>query len=203
MSELERIVGLQETVAEVITRAIPAGDERLEGRLDTVARQLEQLRLATQGQAAAVGDNTQAIVDNTFAQVRGGTSAAGEVAKTASRWLGGGLSVTPLVSGLLRLFRGSKPEPPPALPVYLRPAALNLQATTSSSSGDRLHPVDYDQSGLPRRIQPPVPSHGPQVTVQIQAIDSQSFLDHRDQIARAVREAMLNAHSLNDVVNEW
>jgi hypothetical protein len=39
--------------------------------------------------------------------------------------------------------------------------------------------------------------------VQVQAMDSRSFLDHSDEIARAVREAMLNAHALNDVVNEW
>jgi len=40
------------------------------------------------------------------------------------------------------------------------------------------------------------------VTVQVQAMDSRSFLDHSAEIARAVREAMLNMHSLNDVVSE-
>jgi hypothetical protein len=33
-------------------------------------------------------------------------------------------------------------------------------------------------------------------------MDSQSFLDHSQEIARAVREAMLNTSSLNDVVSE-
>jgi hypothetical protein len=42
----------------------------------------------------------------------------------------------------------------------------------------------------------------PQVTIQVQAMDSRSFLDHSTEIARAVREAMLNMHSLNDVVSE-
>ena len=41
-----------------------------------------------------------------------------------------------------------------------------------------------------------------QITIQVQAMDSRSFLDHRDEIAQAVREAMLNSHSLNDVVSE-
>lgn len=38
------------------------------------------------------------------------------------------------------------------------------------------------------------------VTVQVQAIDSRSFMDHSEEIARAVREAMLHSHALNDVV---
>jgi hypothetical protein len=42
----------------------------------------------------------------------------------------------------------------------------------------------------------------PQITIQVQAIDSRSFQDHSAEIAQAVREAMLNSHALNDVVNE-
>ena len=41
-----------------------------------------------------------------------------------------------------------------------------------------------------------------QVTVQVQAMDSRSFLDHSEEIARAVRQAMLNSHGINDVVTE-
>ena len=40
------------------------------------------------------------------------------------------------------------------------------------------------------------------ITIQVQAMDSRSFLDHSTEIAQAVREAMLNMHSLNDVVND-
>ena len=42
----------------------------------------------------------------------------------------------------------------------------------------------------------------PQITVQVQAMDSRSFLDHSHDIAQAVREAMLNMHALNDVIND-
>ena len=45
-------------------------------------------------------------------------------------------------------------------------------------------------------------SSGAQVTVNIQAMDSRSFLDRSQDIAQAVREAMLNMHSINDVVND-
>jgi hypothetical protein len=42
----------------------------------------------------------------------------------------------------------------------------------------------------------------PPIQITVQAMDSRSFLDHSDDIARAVREAMLHSHSLNDVVGE-
>jgi hypothetical protein len=33
-------------------------------------------------------------------------------------------------------------------------------------------------------------------------MDSRSFLDHSSEIAQAVRDAMLNLNSINDVVND-
>ncbi len=48
-----------------------------------------------------------------------------------------------------------------------------------------------------RRVEAPV-----NVTVEVRALDSRSFLEHSEDIARAVREAMLHSHALNDVVSE-
>jgi hypothetical protein len=42
----------------------------------------------------------------------------------------------------------------------------------------------------------------PQISVNIQAMDSQSFLDHSGEIAQAVRQAMLSLNSINDVMND-
>jgi len=41
---------------------------------------------------------------------------------------------------------------------------------------------------------------GQSILVQVQAMDSQSFMDHSQEIAQAVRQAMLNLNSLNDVI---
>ncbi len=62
--------------------------------------------------------------------------------------------------------------------------------------------MSYGQDGLPRTAQS---SGGSQtsITVQVQALDSQSFLDHSDDIAKAVRRAVLNTNALSDVLNEW
>jgi hypothetical protein len=45
-------------------------------------------------------------------------------------------------------------------------------------------------------------SAAPQITVNVQAMDARSFLDRSSDIAAAVREAMLNMNSINDVVND-
>jgi len=43
---------------------------------------------------------------------------------------------------------------------------------------------------------------GQHITVNIQAMDARSFLDRSNDIALAVRDAMLNLNPINDVVNE-
>jgi hypothetical protein len=42
----------------------------------------------------------------------------------------------------------------------------------------------------------------PQITVNVQAMDARSFMDRSTDIAAAVRDAMLNLNSINDVVAE-
>ncbi len=41
---------------------------------------------------------------------------------------------------------------------------------------------------------------GQSILVQVQAMDSQSFMDHSNDIAQAVRQAMLNSHPVNDLI---
>ena len=49
---------------------------------------------------------------------------------------------------------------------------------------------------------PPQTTFSPQVTVNVHAMDSQSFLDRSSDIADAVRHAVLNLHPLNSVLAE-
>lgn len=124
-------------------------------------------------------------------------SAAGSVAK------GGGL-LLPMVSGLLRLFGGGDTRELPPLPVFELPAPLRTEL--GLDAGGETFSIDRGAGGRVRRSTPAEQagtSQAPaQVTVEVRALDSQSFLDRREDIARAVREAMLESHSLNDVVSE-
>jgi hypothetical protein len=169
-----------------------------------VSGQLERLVQTGRVQSEALGENTLAVSQNTKAQTSGsGKSAASEIARTASGLLGSGFGLSPLLTGLIRLFRGSEQTPTAtaAFPTYTQPAAIRFDGALSRQSGQPVYRADYEQGGLPRA--PQATTSLPPITVQVQAMDSRSFLDHSDEIARAVREAMLNAHALNDVVNEW
>lgn len=196
-------------LASIIQRLLP---QNLPDALTNTARQLDQLRSVSQNQSDALGQNTQALSQNTSSRGSGGVSGvASTIGKAASSILGGGLELVPLISGIAHLFSGSKPEPPPPLIKFSLPPSLKFDTATGPSGG--IQNSDYGQQGQPRvyqqtaASQPPDSSinaqtAAPQITIQVQAMDSRSFLDHSHEIAQAVREAMLNMHSINDVVND-
>lgn len=136
----------------------------------------------------------------------GGGSVAGDVLKTVGLVTG----VGPIVTGLLKLFGGGGSDtPPPALTPYQMPARLSVEA---GISGDRsLSEVSYAQGGIARSAAPaaaPSASNvsgspsGASIQIQVNAMDSRSFMDHSDDIAAAVRSAMLRSNSVNDVISE-
>lgn len=110
----------------------------------------------------------------------------------------------PLAAGLLKLFgRGSDDaaEAAPRLPFSL-PQQISVEAGLAADRS--FVPVAYSQRGVSRSVAAQQSSGAvpAQVLVNVQAMDSRSFLDHSDDIARAVRDAMLRSHALNDVVAE-
>ena len=76
----------------------------------------------------------------------------------------------------------------PASPLNSAPSASN-----SSVNGNNM-PAAGSSSPVSSSQQ------GQSILVQVQAMDSQSFMDHSNDIAQAVRQAMLNLHSVNDVI---
>jgi hypothetical protein len=142
-------------------------------------------------------------------------AALNTVAGSTLRAAGGGLTLLPVVSGLLRLFGvGQKKEELPALEKFELPAPIRAEAGLSQSGdtflidrgvGDRIRQLPSPAATISNNTAPvnsETRSAGAAITVNVQAMDSQSFLDRREDIARAVREAMLQSHSLNDVVSE-
>jgi hypothetical protein len=142
----------------------------------------------------------------------------------AAAFLKTGLGTAPLAHLVAKLFGGGSPKPPPPLIKYAAPAPIRLERANWSAADGRpsFTEFDYGQSGALRAYDrrdwsaagatAPAEAGGatastsdaraPQITVNVQAMDSRSFLDHSDDIARAVRDAMLNMHALNDVVSE-
>lgn len=166
--------------------------------------QLEQLRGLFQAQSASTRENTEALVRNTAGQSNLASSIASGALSTVTRSAGsalGGLAspLAPVVGGLLRLFGRGKQEEPAPLPSFQLPRSVAIDGSIQDGGASAVSPTLYAQDGLPR-VTPAAAS--PRVTVQVNAMDARSFLDRSDDIARAVKEALLNSHSVGDVIGE-
>lgn len=157
-----------------------------------------QLRSVEQVQADAVGQNTDAINSSTSSQSSsGGSSALDAIGSAAASVFENGLGLAPLIGGLVSLFGGSGgATTPPALSTYTAPESVQFEGDVDRSA----NVTEWGGSGG-AQSGAPLPTNT-QITVQVNAIDSQSFLDHSQDIANAVRQAMLNSNSLNDVVGD-
>ena len=168
------------------------------------------LKEVTRGIADVVtprGSIAQTVVS---AASGGGGGAVVDVLETVgSTILKNALGAAPLIRGILSLFGGGDSEASSTpLVKYALPPALHFSLADTAAG---FRQVDFDQQGLARVVRPggeAAPAAGSretpsqQVTVNVQAMDARSFLDRSTEIAAAVREAMLNLNSLNDVVSE-
>jgi hypothetical protein len=165
---------------------VTSNNTDLAASLSQAGQQIAQLQAAYQQQASLITANTQAIQGNTSAQGHSALSAAGGLA--SSLLGGGGLGLlSPLISGIASLFGGSSTPKP--LPIYVPPPPVAIAGTLNSATPNAA------SNGAAGAASP-----APQVTVNVNAMDSQSFMDHSTDIANAVREAMLNMHPINGVV---
>lgn len=194
---------LRDSQADAASPSVAAGSSASANLNDAVRQnsdQLTQLKSVFQSQIDSVAENTNALIDNTTSKGQSIGSALGDAAKGIGSTILGGLSLSPIIGGLMKLFGGGgeSAAPPPVIK-YAPPAAINLQ---TGVSGGQLSGVDYNASGQARSTSPTPGPAASNVTVNVQAIDSRSFLDYSDAIAAAVKKAMLDSNSLNDVVSE-
>jgi hypothetical protein len=181
----------QQTAALGDTTAMLAG----------VIAQVDELRSSIPAPVAATKTQT-----TTTATSSDSGSTLDSVAKTV---IDSGFGLAPLISGLVSLFSGGSPAAPAPLVKYALPAAVDFQAAESQG---QMTGLDYSQMGTPRSYAPAGASGGTpsgsgngaasQITVNVQAMDARSFMDRSNDIALAVRDAMLNLNAINDVVND-
>ena len=155
--------------------------------------------------------------NGTQAGAQAGSNSGGSTAGTVEKTMLEAEAGLPLlIAGLISAFGGGGSSPPPPLVKYAMPAAVDFQAVESQG---QVSGLDYDQMGTPRsyaaagrsgtasgRASGGAKSSGsaaaPQFTFNVQAMDARSFMDRSGDIALAVRDAMLNLNSINDVVND-
>ena len=173
-----------------VSGAFTAGGD-VGSSMSEATNEISQLRTAYQQQAQLISANTQALQSNTSAQ--GSHSVASTVGNVASSFLGGSLgSVSPIVSGIMSLFGGGRSTPAP-LTTYTPPSPIAIDGF--------LQPQNSSSNQTAMKASTPAAAPPTQVTVHVNAMDSQSFMDRSSDIASAVREAMLNLHPINDVIS--
>jgi len=200
--ELVRFVtsGTKAAAASPNSSAADAAAAKAVDAASQTAGQLQALRSLFQGQIDSTAVNTRAISDDTKTREQSsGSSSAGSIAKSVATVVTGGFMLSPILSGLMKLFGGGRSEDEPApLQKFAMPAPLSINAGIAAGTPG-FSSIDYGQTGAPRTVAGSAPT---QVTVQVNAMDSRSFMDHSEDIANAVRRAMLESSSLNDVVSE-
>jgi hypothetical protein len=185
--------------APTIGVGVTSNNSDLSASLSQAGQQIAQLQSAFQQQAALILANTQALQGNTSAQ--GGRSALSSAGGVASSVLGGFGLLSPLISGIESLFGGS--STPAALPFYVPPPPVAINATLNSTTPNAVSSQAAPSAGSSQAAPGAAvsqPAAAPQITVNVSAMDSQSFMDRSNDIANAVREAMLNMHPINGVV---
>ena len=160
--------------------------------LDQLLGQLVQVASVGKEQSESLRRNTTVMEGN--AGKGNSESSSLDALKGLASVLTGG--ILPLVSGIFKAFSGGADtgQIQPLLK-FASPAAVQAEAGLSASGNLAL--IDRNERGDLRTI-----GGGAQITVQVQALDSRSFIDRSDDIARAVRDAMLHSSSLNDVVQD-
>lgn len=135
----------------------------------------------------------------------GSMSTAAQGVETSLKQLGGPLgwlsTLNPIL-GLMKLFGGSDRPAEIALPKYERPPREHYLGSIRASSDWAARAVDYGSGWQVREMERGGAPATQQITVNVQAMDSRSFLDRREDIAAAVRQALLETHSLSDVFGE-
>jgi hypothetical protein len=157
-------------------------------------KQLTDLQTTQEQLLASTGQNTQALDSNTQAKGGSASSTLSTIGSVASGVLGQGSILSPIISGLMSLFGGGSSTSQQTFTPYIAPASVQLATTVNSAVPAATAPSPAAQTGAQGGTT--------QVQIQVNAIDSQSFLDHSDEIANAVRQALLNSHSLGDVIAE-
>ena len=214
-----------QTLVKIATEVLQVSRPLLDDRLTELTTQLDRL-INIQGEAVStIRDNTAAVLQ---AAVRGYERAPLEIADkvgAARRMAGGGLLLSPIFSGLMRIFTRQEKKEQLTLSHSMQGQENQLEWALGFGSMQVVRIPGYDYQGLVRGVQQKqadgrfemsannnevektssvrwMPTVAPQVTIQIQALDSRSILDRSEDIAKAVQVAMLHSHELKTTLSE-
>lgn len=109
-----------------------------------------------------------------------------------------GFLFSPIIRGLIGLIRGTPDVPPSSPEKYVYPLG-SVSTVGAEVQGDGAAIFNgYDGQGVSRRVSP----INPTININVDALDARSIMDRSDDIAAAIRQAVLSNSSLNDSLGE-
>ncbi len=108
------------------------------------------------------------------------------------------LFLGPVWRGLFGLFGSGDETQEPVLNRFMRPEDVATGVSAQADSLGRNAALRGDGLGVTRSAPPAMP----QMQVTIQALDARSVMERSEDIASAVRQAMLTNHSINESLTE-
>lgn len=175
--------------------------QRLESGNSNLVGQAREIGLSTSSTLTKIGQSVTAPVQATEA-----SSPIGKEVLNAFNPLAGSktssvltsLFLGPIWKGLFSLFnRRSEDQPaPPTQFAFPQNTRTDLNATLRGDGQNA--GIRSDSFGLSQAT-PPAPAS---IHISIQALDARSILDRSDDIAAALKQAMLSNHDINDNLNE-
>ena len=168
--------------------------------LGRLAAQVDQLQRSMTPVSSPVAVRTKAGSVRNAATGNAATSNAtnigpGGIGKILSHFLGGS-ALSSIVTGIAGLFGVGKPAAPVPLYRFDLPQSVSVEAGVTRKG--QFVPVNHSQTGQVRPNE--TPQTAAQAVPQSITADTRWFMDHSEDIASAVKEAMLHSHSINDVV---
>ncbi|WP_031498580.1 hypothetical protein [Bryobacter aggregatus] len=185
---------LSDVLNNLIAR-LDSGNAGVSGQLQSITNAASTaISAVTQGttiaaQTGAVGSMGKEIVNLVNPMNNGGSTMTNVL---TSLFLG------PIWKGLFGLFTGGGDDPAPVLTKYQFPDATATNVAASAPDGSPAL-TRSDAFGVTRSA----PNSPASIQVSIQALDARSILDRSDDIANALRQAMLSNHEVNDSLSEF
>ena len=175
--------------------------QRLESGNSNLVGQVREIGLSTSSKLSKIGQSVTSP-----AQASTASSSIGKEVLNAFNPLAGSktssvltsLFLGPIWKGLFSLFnRSSEDQPaPPAQFAFPQDTRTDLSATLRGDGQNA--GIRSDAFGLSQATAPAPAS----INISIQALDARSILDRSDDIAAALKQAMLSNHDINDNLNE-
>jgi type IV secretion system protein TrbL len=199
----EIAAGLTTAASSVSLTTISAASDQANSDVSTNGAGTRASRsTSSQSGGSSLNDSLLSLISPAAA---GAASSAGSSASTAEK-IASFLPMGGLIEGLISLFGGGSSAPAP-LVKYAMPGSADFTANLNANGSTSA--ADFGQSGMARPYGDSTSSgsgsqgngNSSPINLTINALDSQSILNRADDIAAAVRGAMLNGNSINDVIN--